>query len=304
MNSITFNAQVHVEMSWTELKALYEDKVLRLQRLELATSWQCWVSDGPTVYSTRLYLASKEPRGWSQEQKDENASDLAVMLAQPHGLLDTHATRQELVVGERGSRMDGCVTDWILAGWVRASFALTQDSHIAFAHAKSFQALPGDYGKTVVIHPAGRFLFPTGLSAGATTIDAGDPAKAGPYAYPGAHVELWSSADDTADLLEAIEVESVSGQIVTLVRATTVSLGADAQAVPILKSYTPLRGDKGLDGGARFVGSQTEKLGNPGEASAVVTAGAEVGIRFFASRARVAGEETALAITAMLRDVL
>jgi len=301
--NVTINAPLRVDMVWASLVAFCDGKALRLQRQELEDSYLAWVSDGPAVYVSKAYKADSEPKGWDTQQKAANAADLAAMLAHEANLLDTSATRQELVVGERGSRMDGCCTPLVEQGWVRADFPLTKPSHIAFAHAKSFKALPGDYGKTVVLIPSSRVILVAGASAGMLSFDAPDSGVAGAYNICN-HVEFWSSDQADATLLESIEIDSVSDETITLKRATTVPLPANAQAVPIVKSYTPLRGPEGIDGGARFLGSQTEKLGNPGEASEAAGVGASIGIRFFAQTSRATADASALAITAMLRDVL
>ena len=211
---------------------------------------------------------------------------------------------RKLDEGNRDSVVDGVSTAMILSGWARASFPICCDSHIAFAHSKSFKCLPGDRGQTVLIHPGGRYVLTAGLTEGDTTFEPGEaiaPVYAAVLAKDG-YAEFWAGSGETDDLLARIKVESVAGPVVTLASGVP-TIPANGQVVPILRGYSPVRGTNGLEGAAQFVDDQTERLGNDGEVSALVPAGLEVGIRFNAAThaSRIAGDEAALAITCMFR---
>lgn len=293
--AVKISAPVEVSLPWGELEALVLAKSLRLQRQEQSDSWVAWATEAQTVYHCKVYKAGSEPVGADLAQ---NAVDLAGIVGAAAGAAQATRSHPELLVGERDSDLDGCETPLILGGWARACFALTANSHLAFAHSKSYRCLPGDLGTTVLIHPAGRLLLAVEVSQGASSFDAG--AQAAVYAAC-ERVEFWAGPGDTEDLLACYGVASVDGTTVNLSSPVVDTIPAGSQAVSVIRSYSPLRGSKGLDGGARFIGTQTEQLGNPGEISALIPAGLEIGIRLFAKTSRAAGAECALALTTMLR---
>lgn len=308
-SKVEINSQITVEQAWAELEAQVASKSLRLQRQEEINSHLAWATDGPTVYFCRLYKAGKEPLGWDQAAKDQNAADLTLLLAADSGKPEALSSKPETLIGVQGSWLDGCETPEIAPqgpspshAWARASFPLAESAHVAFAHPQPFQCILGDMGQTVVIVPQSRHELAGVVVQGSDRIPVGGAADYyGNSSYVCEYVEVWDGAGDTAALLMALRIAGVSGSDVLLVGTTPQEIPAGAQVVGILKAYHKIRGPLGTDGGARFVGTVGTKLGNPGEMSALVPKGFEIGIRFRA-KAKAGRLGAGLAVTIMNRE--
>ena len=308
MAEVIVSAAVRVDMDWGEFKAELAAKALAMQRAETDNRWKVWAVDGQTVYTAQAYKAGAEPVGWTPQQVTDNASDLAEIQAHEAGKVQATVSMNKLSVGARDSDVDGCTTPKITSGWARASFSLCCNSYLGAAYSKSWKCIPGDYGQTVLIHPGGCHLLDTSVAADAATFVVPDSelipgvpivAVFAAILAKGGYVEFWAGAGDTDDLLCRAKIVSVVGFTVTVEKALPAMTAGVVQVVSVLRGYSPVRGEYGLEGGAPFVGDNDEKIGNELECSSEVPSGLEIGIRLRAIGART--EESALSVSCMLR---
>lgn len=160
----------------------------------------------------------------------------------------------------------------------RADYSIPFDLHLQGTMSvwKNFQV--GDICHVAIIHPGGQTNLAVAASATDTTVTVG--TGQGAYYDPNSGavtIEFWNAADD--DLLEVVEIDSVSGDVVTLKAGLNNAHGTDEVVRVSYGCFSPVRGADGTDGGVKMLGDGQLNVVNQNQVTDKISAGLHLSSR-------------------------